>query len=197
MIPLNFKNKIIINNNINMESNYNFDYEQYEWINYFYEGFDVESFNNLIDSSKGNNNLNNFPIQMNLKSKKKFIKLEKSKINNNIINNNNKISVQKKYFTINIPENNKKITFENLDINQFNSKKTPLENRLGLNKNSFYKLNNNIISNNSEKQFNIKSNVKVILKKNKNEIIIKEKKSQKLIEITPRVFVIIKEKEKK
>ena len=177
-----------------MESNYNFDYEQYEWIHYFYEGFDVESFNNLIDSSKGNNNLNNFPIQMNLKSKKKLIKLEKSKINNNIINNNNKISVQKKYFTINIPENNKKITFENLDINQFNSKKTPLENRLGLNKNSFYKLNNNIISNNSEKQFNIKSNVKVILKKNKNEIIIKEKKSQKLIEITPRVFVIIKEK---
>ena len=177
-----------------MESNYNFDYEQYEWLNYFFEGFDVESFNNLIDSSKGNNNLNNYPIQLNLKSKKKIIKLEKSKINNNNNINNNKILVQKNHFTINIPENNKKITFENLGINQFFSKESPLEISLRQSQKSFNILNKSNSSYNNEKNFNIKSKNKVILNKNKNDIIIKENKTQKLIEITPRVFVIVKEK---
>ena len=181
-----------------MESNYNFDYEQYEWLNYFFEGFDVESFNNLIDSSKANNNLNNYPIQMNLKSNKKIIKLEKSNINNNNnIINNKKIIIKKNEFTINIPENNKKIIFENLGFNQFYSKDSPLEISLQQSQNSFYKLNNSIFSNNNEKQYNINSNVKAIINKNKNEIILKEKKSKKLIQITPRVFVIVQEKKKK
>ena len=45
-----------------MEKNKN-NYEQYEWINYFFDGYDIVSFNNLLDSSFGNNDLINFPIQ--------------------------------------------------------------------------------------------------------------------------------------
>ena len=52
-----------------------------EWIEYFYKGFDIYSFNNNILNKKGNNNLNNFPEKLRIiytikdtKEKKKYKK---------------------------------------------------------------------------------------------------------------------------
>ena len=41
-----------------MEKN-KINYEEYEWINYFYDGYNVTSFNNLLDSLFEKNDLNN------------------------------------------------------------------------------------------------------------------------------------------
>ena len=74
MIKILYIYKLLINkkknicNKLYMETNDEIIYEQYEWIYYFFEGFDVTSFNNNIIELNGNNNLNNFPNQLSFKS---------------------------------------------------------------------------------------------------------------------------------
>ncbi len=88
-----------------METNDEIIYEQYEWIYYFFEGFDVTSFNNNIIELNGNNNLNNFPNQLSFKSQFKNNFLFEKK-------GNNKISIKK---------NGSKNLSNNKDLNKINS----------------------------------------------------------------------------
>ena len=167
-----------------MEEN---NYEQYEWLNFFYEGYDVASFNNNIDSSNGNNDLLNYPISLKVEFKNKLIITEqlKNKYNKNNNNYNNNLKKRNGSYHY-LPKNSGNISFGKNINNSFYSKESPLENSLRISQSSFLNKSNteNKLNNNNKKFF--------VISENKNSI----KKQRKIIQITPRVFVIIKEKEK-
>ena len=167
-----------------MEEN---NYEQYEWKNFFFEGYDVASFNNNIDSSNGNNDLINYPISLKVEFKNKIIMSEqlKNKYNKNNNNYNNNLKKRNGSYHY-LPKNSGNISFGKNINNSFYSKESPLENSLRISQSSFLNKSNteNKLNNNNKKFF--------VISENKNSI----KKQRKIIQITPRVFVIIKEKEK-
>ena len=167
-----------------MEEN---NYEQYEWWNFFCEGYDVASFNNNIDSSNGNNDLLNYPISLKVEFKNKIIMSEqlKNKYNKNNNNYNNNLKKRNESYDY-LPKNSGNISFGININNSFYSKESPLENSLRISQSSFLNKSNteNKLNNDNKKFF--------VISENKNSI----KKQRKIIQITPRVFVIIKEKEK-
>lgn len=166
-----------------MEEN---NYEQYEWLNFFYEGYDVASFNNNIDSSNGNNDLLNYPISLKVEFKNKIIMSEqlKNKYNKNNNNYNNNLKKRNESYNY-LPKNSGNISFGININNSFYSKESPLENSLRISQSSFLNKSNTENKLNNNKKF-------FVISGNKNSI----KKQRKIIQITPRVFVIIKEKEK-
>ena len=145
-----------------METNDDIIYDQYEWIYYFFEGFDVTSFNNDINQTNGNNNLNNFPIELQLKLKFKnnilIENLDNNKISlkknggSNLTNNKDIKKINSLSNSNRIPKNNGEILFDKNNIeNQFMLKGS-VKNR-NLKKNdiisSYDKNDNNIVTKNN------------------------------------------------
>ena len=90
-----------------METYEEFDYEQYEWIYYFFDGFDVTSFNNNLSRINGNNKLNNQPTILNLITKnKKKIEKKENEMNINSKEKDKNIKPKKNNIEINIKNNN-------------------------------------------------------------------------------------------
>ena len=180
-----------------METYEEFDYDQYEWIYYFFDGFDVTSFNNNISINNGNNKLNKQPTQLNLKTKNtKKIEKKNNEINinnkekntkieskNNIeinIKNNNKTNNNNLLLNSNssynsLPRNNGEISFAPITSNQFSSKESPLDRSIKRSDNNSLKQSienssyryTNTISD-EDKDNNINSND---IKNDKNEMV--------------------------
>ena len=125
-----------------MESKDEKDYEQYEWIYYFFDGYDVTSFNNEIYDENGNNILINFPKQLNIKKKDKKINtlIDTNEDNNKIIseenikelnfNNNANLVRSLNLSSRSLPRNNGEISFVTKSFNQFSSRESPLDRSL-------------------------------------------------------------------
>ena len=181
-----------------MEIYEEFDYDQYEWIYYFFDGFDVTSFNNNLNIKSGNNKLNNQQTQLNLRTKnKKNLDKNVNEININNNENNSKIK-QKKNIEINIknnnkintnnnlllnsnssfnsiPRNNGEISFAPITSNQFSSKESPLDRSIKRSENNSLKQS---LENSSYKYSNTiseedKNNIfnNNDIKNNKNEMV--------------------------
>ena len=179
-----------------METYEEFDYEQYEWIYYFFDGFDVTSFNNNLSRINGNNKLNNQPTilnlitknkkkiekkenEMNIKSKEKDknIKPKKNNIEINIKNNNNNNLLLNSNSSLNsLPRNNGEISFAPITSNQFSSKESALDRSIKRSENSFkqsienssYKYTNTI---SDEDKDNKNNYINTDIKNNKNDMV--------------------------